>query len=153
MLRTLYKADLPQVLVIEGSVHVVPWTEDTFKICFKNGYFGWVAELDGKIIGFIIISLSREECHVLNICVTREYQKQGWGRKMLWHALHHAKQYGVAIAYLEVRRSNTRAISLYKKMNFQQVGERKDYYPTVNGQEDALIFAINLSLAASGLVI
>lgn len=144
MLRTLFKSDLAQILLIEKSVHVVPWTMDTFNMCFDSGYFGWVLEVDKKIAGFIIVSLTPDECHVLNICVSLDYQRQGYGAKLLEHALKHAKKQQVGIAYLEVRRSNTRAISLYKKMNFQQIGERKNYYPTVSGTEDALILAKSL---------
>ncbi len=145
MLRTLFKSDLIQLLEIEKAVHITPWTEDTFKACFQSGHVGWVIELDKKIIGFIIISLTVIECHVLNICVAREFQHQGWGRKLLEKALDHAKKTGISIAYLEVRRSNTRAISLYQQMKFHLVGQRKNYYPTEAGNEDALIFALSLN--------
>jgi ribosomal-protein-alanine N-acetyltransferase len=103
-----------------------------------------VVEIDNNIIGFIIISMSADECHVLNICVARSFQHQGFGKKMLEFVLNHASQRGMGIAYLEVRRSNTRAISLYQKMKFHLIGERKGYYATVAGEEDALIFAIDL---------
>lgn len=144
MLRTLFKSDLDQVLLIEQSVHVAPWTEDTFKICFNTGYLGWVAEVDKRIIGFIIVTISSDECHVLNLCVSRDYQRQRFGKQLLEKALSHAKQRGIGIAYLEVRRSNFAAISLYKKLSFLQIGERKNYYPVVSGFEDALIFAKSL---------
>lgn len=144
MLRTLFRSDIDQLLLIEKSVHVLPWTEESFKSCIQAGHVGWVIELDKKLIGFIIVSLNMDECHVLNLCVLHDYQHQGWGRKLLEYALTHARQHKVSIAYLEVRRSNSRAISLYKKMNFHLVGERKGYYPTVSGQEDALIFAMSL---------
>lgn len=142
--RSLFRADIPQVLLIEKSVHVVSWTEETFTTCFDAGYLGWVIEIDKKIVAFIVISLTSEDCHILNVCVARDHQHQGYGRHLLTHALNHAKQRGITIAYLEVRRSNSRAISLYRKMQFHLVGERKDYYPTVAGKEDALIFAISL---------
>lgn len=144
MLRNLFKSDLKQVLAIEESVHVVPWTEDTFKICFQSGYIGWVLEINKNIIGFIIISLRAEECHILNLCVARSYQRQGYGKKLLLHVLQHAKQAHANIAYLEVRRSNQSAIALYKKIKFHLVGERKNYYTTISGSEDALIFARTL---------
>jgi ribosomal-protein-alanine N-acetyltransferase len=144
MIRTLFKSDLNQLLEIEKSVHVVPWTEETFKICFHSGHVGWAIELDKKIIGFIIISLTMDECHILNLCVAHEFQHQGWGRQLLEKALIHAKQKGLGIAYLEVRKSNSRAISLYRLMKFHFVGQRKNYYPTEAGNEDALIFALNL---------
>lgn len=144
MIRSLYKSDLPQILAIEKSVHIAPWTEDTFKVCFQTGYIGWVLEINDKVVGFIIISLTREECHVLNIGVAHEYQHQGYGKSLVKHVLDHSRTNGVGIAYLEVRRSNTRAITLYRKMGFHFVGERKDYYPSVAGNEDALIFAMSL---------
>lgn len=144
MLRTLFKSDIERLLVIENAVHVAPWTEDTFKVCFQAGYLGWAIELDKKIIGFIITSMNTEECHILNLCVANEYQRQGHGEKLLEHTLQYAKQQGIGVVYLEVRRSNSRAISLYKKFHFHLVGERKDYYPTVVGKEDALVFGRSL---------
>jgi [ribosomal protein S18]-alanine N-acetyltransferase len=144
MMRTLFQSDIHQLLRIEQSVHIAPWSEETFKVCFQSGYAGWAIEINKKIIGFIIISLTVEECHILNLCVDREFQHQGWGRRLLEHALNQARQHGIGIAYLEVRRSNSRAISLYRKMKFHLVGERKGYYPTVAGNEDALIFAMSL---------
>ncbi len=144
MMRTLYHADLPQLLAIEKSVHISPWNEETFKICFQSGYVGWVLEADGKIVGFIIVSQAREECHILNVCIAHAYQHQGYGFKLMHKALNHARDHEVTIAYLEVRRSNTRAITLYRKMGFHYIGERKEYYPSPQGAEDALLFAIIL---------
>jgi ribosomal-protein-alanine N-acetyltransferase len=144
MMRPIHQSDIDQILRIEKSVHIAPWTEETFKACFRANYPGWLVEADGKIIGFVIVSLIIDECHVLNLCVDHPYQRQGFGRKLLEHALKNAVQQGAVIAYLEVRRSNSRAITLYQKMQFRLVGERKGYYPTVAGEEDALVFAINL---------
>lgn len=144
MLRAITKNDIPQLLVIENSVHVIPWTHESFNACFSAGYLGWCVELENQMLGFIIVSQSIDECHVLNLCVSRKYQQKGWGRKLLEYALDHARKRRIGIAYLEVRRSNVKAISLYQKMKFHLVGERKGYYPTVAGQEDALIFALSL---------
>jgi ribosomal-protein-alanine N-acetyltransferase len=55
-----------------------------------------------------------------------------------------ARKREMSIVYLEVRRSNSRAIALYRGMQFLMIGERKNYYQTVNGPEDALIFAMSL---------
>jgi ribosomal-protein-alanine N-acetyltransferase len=86
-----------------------------------------------------MVSMQTDECHVLNLVVARAYQRQGLGRRLMEHALLYAEQKGAGIVYLEVRRSNSRAISLYRKLHFHLIGERKDYYPTVNGAEDALL--------------
>lgn len=145
MLRTLFKSDLPQLLLIEKDTSISPWTDDIFKLCFASGYMGWVVELEKKLIGFIIVSQTGTECHILNLAVAHAHQHQGWGRKLMEASLDYAKNAGLGIAYLEVRRSNLRAIKLYKNMKFQLIGERKDYYPTVAGKEDAFIFAKSLT--------
>lgn len=144
MFRKMVKADLPQLIAIEQSVQGAPWNEETFKTCFEMAYDGWVAEQDNRIAGYIVVSLQTDECHILNLCVAREYQRQGLGRKLLEFGLNQAKSRQMGIAYLEVRRSNSRAIALYRKMKFMMIGERKNYYQTVNGPEDALIFAMSL---------
>lgn len=143
-LRNLSENDLPELLRIEQLVSVVPWSEEAFKTCFKQNCVGWVVSVDNKLIAFIIISHTKDDCHILNLCVAWEYQRQGYGNLLLSKALQFAKQQKIGVMYLEVRKSNIRAINLYKKMNFLSVGERKNYYPTVSGREDALIFAINL---------
>lgn len=144
MIRNLHPSDIPQVLRIEKSVHVAPWTEQTFIACFQAGYTGWLLEIENKVAGFVIVAFAPDECHILNLCVDYSFQRQGQGKKLLEHALQHAAKQGKGIAWLEVRRSNTRAIALYQKMKFNLIGERKGYYPTVAGDEDALIFAIHL---------
>jgi len=141
MLRTFTQSDIGPVLAIEEKVHIAPWNEETFKTCFQQGYKGWVLEVENKIVGFIIVSITYDECHILNICVNHEYQRQGYGKLLMEHMQDHAKTAGIAVIYLEVRRSNSRAIRLYEKMNFHLIGERKNYYPTVSGHEDALILA------------
>jgi ribosomal-protein-alanine N-acetyltransferase len=146
MFRKMVKADLPQLIAIEQSVQGAPWNEETFKMCFEMAYDGWVVEQDNRIAGYIVVSLQTDECHILNLCVAREYQRQGLGRKLLEYGLDQAKNRQMGIAYLEVRRSNSRAIALYRKMKFLMIGERKNYYQTVNGPEDALIFAMSLKV-------
>lgn len=141
MLRNIFRSDLEQLLSIERLVQALPWTEHSFNLCFQAGCFGWVIEIDKKIIGFIIISSRQQECHILNLCIDIPYQHQGFGKKLLEQALSEAEKQGLHLVYLEVRRSNAKAIALYKKEGFQVVGERKGYYPAEEGHEDALVLA------------
>lgn len=118
-------------------------------MCLQADYRGYVAVNEqndkphhAEIVGFIILSILAEECHILNIGVSRAHQRQGVGKILLNHALQEAiTLYHAKMAYLEVRRSNTRAINLYKQFAFEQIGERKLYYPGPHEAEDALIFA------------
>jgi ribosomal-protein-alanine N-acetyltransferase len=50
-----------------------------------------------------------------------------------------ARSLGTTAIYLEVRPSNPGAIHLYQRTGFRLVGRRRDYYPTFDGREDALV--------------
>jgi len=143
-LRILQKSDLPQVLTIENAVHITPWTKETFAVCLESPCVGVVLEIEARVIGFALASVRIGECHILNIGVLHAHQRQGYGEMLLKELLVKAKEQGAGIAYLEVRRTNTRAIALYQKLQFQQIGERKNYYPSGGGYEDALILAKTL---------
>jgi len=146
MLRTVTLSDVPQLLAIEAATQVEPWSEEIFKLCFQGDSRGWVIEqVNSKIIGFVLVLVQAGECHVLNLAVEPSQQRQGYGCKLLSYALTVAKQQGAEIAYLEVRSSNDNAIALYRKMGFGKIGERKNYYFTMDGREDALVYAICLN--------
>lgn len=144
MFRKMVRADLPRLLAIEQASQGVPWTEETFVLCFDMSFEGWVAETEGVITGYIVLSLRGDECHILNLCVSHEHQRKGIGRSLLEFGLEEARRRQFSMAYLEVRRSNAKAIALYRRLKFIMIGERTDYYQTVNGPEDALIFATSL---------
>jgi ribosomal-protein-alanine N-acetyltransferase len=46
--------------------------------------------------------------------------------------------------FLEVRESNVAAIHMYLNHGFNEVGRRRNYYPTATGREDALVFGLQL---------
>jgi len=145
-IRAITNQDLIQLAKIEEASQLAPWSQEVFQRCWEANYPGWVLESEENLAAFILISMVSGECHILNLCVHPNYQRQGFGHKLMEFALSWAKQQGAGIVYLEVRHSNNSAISLYRKMNFKQIGERKNYYASKNGREDALIFARDLGM-------
>jgi ribosomal-protein-alanine N-acetyltransferase len=63
---------------------------------------------------------------------------------MLMLLLERARQAGMTDAFLEVRPSNPLAIALYQSVGFVQVGQRKGYYQSTEGREDALVLKLVL---------
>ncbi|MNI69677.1 Protease synthase and sporulation negative regulatory protein PAI 1 [compost metagenome] len=78
-----------------------------------------------------------------SIVVDKDYQKNGVATSLLNKVLEYAKENKIYDVFLEVRKSNSNAILLYKKFNFEHINTRKRYYPD-NG-EDALIFYLDLN--------
>lgn len=144
MLRSITEQDLPELTRVESACQIVPWSDEVFKKCLEAGSTGWVMELEGRIIGFILILYQVDEVHILNFCVHPDYQHQGWGKRLLTHMLQNITNQSAKLVYLEVRRSNQHAIALYEKAGFSKVGERKDYYMSLEQREDALVFAMHL---------
>ena len=55
-----------------------------------------------------------------------------------------ARSAACQIVYLEVRPSNVSARHLYRTVGFQQIAIRPDYYPALEGREDALFLGLTL---------
>ena len=83
-----------------------------------------------------------DEGQITNIAVHPDHRGQGLGLAIVQALIKHAKAERLASITLEVRVSNTPAITLYKKVGFLEVGRRKGFYtkPT----EDALIMELKL---------
>lgn len=133
--------DIDAIMAIELRVYPFPWTKRIFADCLRVGYCCELVQVDNEIVGYAVMSLGANEAHLLNICVEPEWQHQGIGRELLEHMLHIASTNEVDTVFLEVRPSNRKAVALYEKTGFNIIGTRKDYYPSKNGREDAIIFA------------
>lgn len=145
-IHSLTIENIPVMLSIEEAGHLAPWSKDVFERCFDAGYYIWGLSINEELVGFIIYSLQVGECHILNLCIHPKHQHQGYGRRLLDHGLKLVKEKEAGIVFLEVRRSNVNAISLYHKVGFVEVGVRKGYYPIRQGREDAIILAKDLSV-------
>lgn len=140
-LRTMDVEDLDAVMTIEEQTYSHPWTRGIFRDCLRVGYCSWVMEIDEDVIGYGIMSVAAAEAHILNICIHPDFQGRGLGRKILHRLIRLAKDHGVDTMFLEVRATNQVAQILYESEGFNEIGQRRGYYPAKEGREDALVFA------------
>ena len=144
-MRPMRKSDIDRVRELEKRAYRFPWSRQIINDCIQAGYSCWVAESFYKIEGYGFLTIAAGECHILNVCVNPSLQKKGLGLLIVKQLLTVAKDHHSETAYLEVRPSNHAAYKLYSKLGFNEVGQRKDYYPDQNGKrEDALIMAKSL---------
>lgn len=94
----------------------------------------FVIEDNNNIIGYIGIRAYDENAEILNFLIDTNYQKLGYGSKLLNEALASLKD--IKTISLEVRSSNTNAINFYLKHGFTYSHTRSNYY----GNEDALVY-------------
>ena len=140
-LRPMAVIDLSDILQIECAAYAYPWSRNIFKGCLRDDYCCRVLELDGEIAGYAIMSMGRDEAHLLNLCVDPGRHRMGLGDCLLNFMLDFARNHKAETTFLEVRPSNEAARRFYEKRGFAEVGMRTNYYPARFGREDAIIMA------------
>jgi ribosomal-protein-alanine N-acetyltransferase len=135
------QSDLDDVLGLEESVYPHPWSMGNFTDSLSSNYEAWVLrDQDGYLLGYFLLMAIVDEAHLLNVAVSAEKQGQGLGRLLLNQAVACSRGLGMTSVLLEVRPSNTRALEIYERYGFKQIGRRKGYYPAANQQrEDAIV--------------
>lgn len=143
-IRAMQQNDLEEVYAIEKASHREPWTREIIRDCLLVGYDCRILELTfpllKQIAGYIISRYSVSNCHILNLCIKKNKRRKGYGEKLLNSVLDALLFSEINTIFLEVRLSNTAAISLYEKLGFQKELIKKDYYIDTQGTEDAIVF-------------
>ncbi|OEY66673.1 ribosomal protein S18-alanine N-acetyltransferase [Marinobacter sp. X15-166B] len=143
-IQPLTEQDLPAMLTVERQAHSHPWSEGIFRDCLRSGYrFAGIADHRG-LRAFCVVTNQFDEAHLVNICVSPECQGQGLGRQLLAYLIKRAKNDGMERLLLEVRRSNKKALRLYRSAGFERIGVRRGYYPSAQGREDAVVLSLFL---------
>lgn len=106
-----------------------PWTKKMVLGSFSDEYFhGYVAEIFGKVIGYVGLSVVFDTADLLLVAVVKEYRKQGLASRLISYGFDLAVKLGAKRVMLEVETTNEAAINCYKKLGFEIVSERKNYY-------------------------
>jgi [ribosomal protein S18]-alanine N-acetyltransferase len=139
-------SDLKEVQVVEDAVYPFPWTAGNFIDSLRSGYDAWVArDADGKLIGYFLIMFAVDEAHLLNITVRGDLHGCGFGRLLLDRTMQIARDNTMTSVLLEVRPSNQRALHVYRRYGFTEIGRRKGYYPASGKtREDAIVMRMAL---------
>jgi len=140
-IRLMREEDIAEIVAIEQTEYEFGWTEGIFRDCVRVGYLGLVYLVDSAVAGYGVAAVRAGECHVLNLCISRNHAGQGYAKALLQRLLRLAVNLRARTAYLEVRPSNHIAINLYQRAGFRQIGIRSGYYPARVGREDALVLS------------
>ena len=115
-----------------------PWSENSIAYELTSRLSYWlVAVENGEVVGYIGSQSVLGESDMMNVAVHPEHRRKGIAEALIAALSAGLKERGNVCLTLEVRASNTPAITLYDKLGFTQVGQRPNYYR--NPKEDALI--------------
>jgi len=112
----------------------------------EKGEIRLIALDDEKIVGWCDIDLSDREgfTHAgkLGMGLLKEYRGQGLGSRLLKQTLSVAIEHGLERVELDVFASNTTAITLYEKFNFQFEGRKRNARKLDGTYDDIITMAI-----------
>lgn len=150
--RWLTLDDMPESASLEALCFPSFWTVEQFA---ENWHQPWFASyglfIDGRLLGYITLSVLAGEAEILNIAVHPEARGKGYSRELMHYALEdtlnagHCQRRGLSrqvweVSVLEVRVGNVPARALYHGLGYEEAGLRKRYY---SDGEDALIMTLS----------
>ena len=89
------------------------------KLDFQPGLF-FIGLLEGKVVGSIMVGYEGHRGWINYLAVIPEYQRHGYGRKLVQKAIDELKKMGCLKVNLQVRRSNTLVVDFYKRLGFKE---------------------------------
>ena len=138
-------ADLEAVADLTRRADPFGWTLRNFSDASASGNTLTVLTVDGVTTGIAAVMHVLDESELLEIAVQPAMQGRGYGKALLAQAIALARRNGAVRMFLEVRESNARARKMYTSFGFEETGRRRNYYPTENGREDAILMTAQFS--------
>jgi len=140
-IEAMTNQDLLAVSAIEKESFRDPWSIHSFQIEIETNQLALylVARLEGKVIGYIGAWNALSQVHITTLAVTKEYRRKGVASKLLRSLVEIAAHQRARRLTLEVRPSNSAALNFYKKLGFEVLQRRRQYY----ADEDALLMIKN----------
>lgn len=141
IVQKMQTSDIDAIYEIEKSAYGEHhWSRESFYNEIKNNIGFYIVARNpqnNEIAGYLGSWLIVDECHITNVAVNFNFRRQKIAEQLMITLINHCYENFIKYITLEVRISNTPAISLYEKFGFKSIGVRKKYYQDNN--EDALI--------------
>jgi ribosomal-protein-alanine N-acetyltransferase len=131
------QGDLEAVVAIEQLNSKSPWSKNQFLQCIE---WTLVVVVDNTVVGFAVVLEVVDQAELQNISIHPDHKELGLGEELLDYVIKGLPK-KINQIYLEVRVSNFSAIRLYNKIGFVEIGQRRGYYSTEYGREDALLMS------------
>ena len=131
VIRPAKREDINEICRVEVLSFKDPYSRNllTFYLSVAGERGFLVAEIEGRVVGYIIGVERRGVCHIISIAVHPSWRRKGIGHALLSELIKSFAFRGIDTFTLEVRASNKAAINFYIKHGFVQSGVIRNYYP------------------------
>ncbi|MCK9472347.1 ribosomal protein S18-alanine N-acetyltransferase [Sulfurimonas sp.] len=129
-IKKAQKSDVSSLYALEGELFCkenYPLSRGSFAYHVNNNLL-YVAEVEEKIVGYILVLIKRKNAKLYSIGVAKAYRNRKISQELLEFILKELLSLGFKTLLLEVRTDNEAAIALYKKMGFSELKKLKAFY-------------------------
>ena len=128
-IRWMIRRDMPEVLSAELSSFEFAWTEEDFLRCLRQrNCIGMVAEVDDRVVGFMIYELHKNKLHILNFAVHPLARRTGIGGQMVAKLVNKLSTHRRQKITLAVRERNLAAQVFFRVHDFKATRVLRNYY-------------------------
>jgi [ribosomal protein S18]-alanine N-acetyltransferase len=135
--------DIEALVAIDAS-SPRPWNAAAFEAELKNRPATLLVLRLSTAIAFVVTRVQVPDMDIVNLAVSREHRRRGFGRLVLSSLLDRARASGIQNVFLEVRAGNREAKSLYTDAGFRETQRRGGFYQ--NPTEDAMLMRLEIGL-------
>lgn len=125
------EADLNQIIKIENACFnsYDAYTREDFERWYHyNPDLCLVAEIEGRIAGYIMTRVLPEKGDLASLAISPAFRKLGVGTALFNCTARRVKEYGMDHIDLEVRKTNAAGFSFWKRMGFVPFGTLTAFY-------------------------
>lgn len=145
-IKPITSRDIAELIALGESAGLSPWTAQNYVDELKNpsSIMLRIESAENVSLGFIVGRLvpavdndTDLDAEIYNIAVSSETRNRGYGDDLLSAFVRMCVTNNVRYIWLEVRESNTNAISFYKTREFNAISKRRSFYR--DPVEDAIL--------------
>ena len=126
----------------------IDWLARKLSRLEKNQIIGIVAEIDGEFVGQVEVdpkSGHSKHVGVLGISITKKYRDIGIGLELIKEAEYQATKLGIEVMTLSAFATNERAIHVYTKAGYKEMGRIPNHHHKDGKYIDDVIMAKDIS--------
>ena len=128
-LKAVAREHLAAIAEIEKECFSCPWSEKALEDTLILGQgTGVVALHDGDVAAYGGMVIALDEAEITNVATTEAHRGKGYAKAVMCELFRVAHERGCVSMSLEVRESNSAAISLYEGLGFENLGRRPNFY-------------------------
>ena len=142
--------EIETIASIESESSEFPWAKNQLSESISNpNNLCYAVSIKSQIVGYVIAMPATDSADILNITIHKDFKRKGYASSLIDYLTKELISKGIKTIFLEVRRGNFAAISLYSSLGFEEISVRKNYYTKNSNQlsirEDGIIMCLELS--------